>query len=106
VTVVAKENRVVYTRSMKHTLAKTLLYHFNATYIKVVDESHLHQGHQEVRNSSSKNTHFSVVLISNKFEGQTLIKRHRTVHQVIKPFQEKGLHALQLTTQTPGEWNG
>ncbi|KAK7507732.1 hypothetical protein BaRGS_00000697 [Batillaria attramentaria] len=47
---------------------------------------------------------FQVFIVSPKFEGvKPTIKRHRMVHGAIEE-EMKAIHAIQLKTLTPGEW--
>ena len=61
----------------------------------------LHDGHAGVRSNES---HFSVTVVSERFAGMTPIKRHRMVNAILQKEFDDGLHALQLSTKTPAEW--
>ena len=61
----------------------------------------LHDGHAGVRSNES---HFSVTVVSDQFQGMTPIKRHRLVNAILQKEFDDGLHALQLSTKTPAEW--
>ncbi len=65
----------------------------------------------EVVNESSKHsvpagseTHFKVVVVSDAFEGKPLLDRHRLVYDALGDEMRAGLHALTITSRTPGEW--
>jgi BolA protein len=62
----------------------------------------LHDGHAGVRSNES---HFSVTVVSEQFAGMTPIKRHRLVNSILQKEFDDGLHALQLSTKTPAEWD-
>jgi BolA-like protein 1 len=49
-------------------------------------------------------THFSVTLVTPKFEGVKLIDRHRMVNQVLAEELTSGVHALSITAKTPAQW--
>ena len=49
-------------------------------------------------------SHFSVTVVSEQFAGMTPIKRHRLVNSILQKEFDDGLHALQLSTKTPAEW--
>ena len=55
--------------------------------------------------STSRETHFRLVVTSAKFEGKRLAARHRMVHTLLRDemAREGGIHALQLKTMTPEE---
>ncbi len=69
--------------------------------VEVVDDSSKHAGHVGARPGGQ--SHFSVTVISEKFEGLNRVARHRLVYEVLNPLFEQGLHALAITTRTPGE---
>jgi BolA family transcriptional regulator, general stress-responsive regulator len=62
----------------------------------VVDESHKH-----ARGSES---HYNVTVVSDVFEGELRVARHRRVHALLHDELAAGLHALTLTVVTPAEW--
>ncbi|KAJ2718447.1 BolA domain UV induced protein Uvi31 [Coemansia sp. D1744] len=53
----------------------------------------------------STETHFRVKVISDKFAGTTMIKRHRLIYGLLanEMKAENGIHALALETKTPAE---
>lgn len=55
--------------------------------------------------STSAETHFRVIISSDKFAKLPLIKRHRMVNELLNGelSREGGVHALQLKTMTPEE---
>lgn len=55
--------------------------------------------------STSAETHFRLVIVSNEFEGTRQIQRHRVVNQLLKEelAREGGIHALQIKALTPEE---
>jgi len=66
----------------------------------------------EVTNESNKHnvpanseTHFKVLVVSQQFEGQSLIKRHRMLNKLLEDELSGGVHALALHTMTPPEWD-
>ena len=61
----------------------------------------LHDGHAGVRSNES---HFNVTVVSGKFDGMPQVKRHRMVNAILQKEFDDGLHALQLSTKTPAEW--
>lgn len=46
-------------------------------------------------------THFNVIVVSDKFDGVALIDRHRMVNECLKvELEEKGVHALSIKAKT------
>lgn len=77
---------------------------FSPSLLEIADNSHEHRGHAGVRDSKTPETHFSVRMVSDKFEGVSRVKRHQKVMGLLdEEFQEMGLHALELWLKTPGE---
>jgi BolA protein len=69
--------------------------------LDIEDESSRHRGHAGYREGGE--THFRVEIVSPTFEGQSRVARQRLVYQALKDEFAAGLHALALTTLTPGE---
>lgn len=59
----------------------------------------------EVYVDSSDGTHFQAIVISPAFDGLMLVKQHQMVMNALKAqFDTNELHALQLKTFTPENW--
>ncbi|XP_042039822.1 sufE-like protein 1, chloroplastic/mitochondrial [Salvia splendens] len=72
------------------------------TAIHVEDISYQHAGHSGVAGSDGE-THFNVGVISEEFEGKSLVKRHRMVYSLLQDELQSGLHALSIVAKTPSE---
>jgi BolA family transcriptional regulator, general stress-responsive regulator len=66
--------------------------------LEVVDESHMHSV------PPGAESHFRVLVVSERFEGQGLVARHRTLNRLLGEELQGGMHALALHTWTPQEW--
>lgn len=71
---------------------------FAPSYCMIVNESDKHN----VQEGSE--THFKLVIVSEKFESLSLIERQRWVNTLIKEHFDKGLHALTMQCYTGKEW--
>lgn len=69
--------------------------------LKVLDESHLHEGHAGHRPGGQ--THFRVYIVSEAFAGKSRIDRHRLVNGILSDELNAGVHALAIHAQAPGE---
>ncbi|MEP6391419.1 MAG: BolA/IbaG family iron-sulfur metabolism protein [Halioglobus sp.] len=71
---------------------------FSPQVLEVTNESHMHSVplHSE--------THFRVVLVSDKFIDTRKVARHQHVYKSLKEQLEGPVHALALHTYTPVEW--
>jgi BolA protein len=75
--------------------------HFAPVKLRVADDSRLHAGHAGA--SPAGETHYTVLVVSAAFQGQTRIARSRAVHALLDGEFRTGLHALALTLRTPEE---
>lgn len=69
------------------------------THLDVINESRMHNVPPE------SESHFKLIIVSEKFTGQPLIDRHRTVNTVLADELKMHIHALTLKTLTPEEWH-
>jgi len=58
----------------------------------------------EVFDLRGSEDHFSIVVISDKFENLSLVDRHRKIYSIFKDEISKEIHALQIQTYTHKEW--
>jgi len=75
---------------------------FSPDYIKIVDESERHRGHAGQKESGG--SHHTVILVSDFFEGKTLLERHRAVYAAVEMDVNESIHALQVRVYTSKEW--
>jgi BolA protein len=76
---------------------------FSPQTLKVVDESHQHEGHAGHREGGQ--THFRVYIVSDVFKGKTRIERHRMINAALSGELAAGVHALAIRAAAPGEDN-
>jgi BolA protein len=69
--------------------------------LQVEDESHMHVGHEGAKSGLG---HFRVLVVSDKFRGQSPIKRHRLVYQAMGDLMQTDIHALAIEAFTPDEF--
>jgi BolA protein len=69
--------------------------------LRVVDESHQHEGHAGHRPGGQ--THFRVYIVAEAFRGKTRIERHRMVNAALSAELAGGVHALAIHANAPGE---
>ncbi|XP_073156893.1 sufE-like protein 1, chloroplastic/mitochondrial [Henckelia pumila] len=70
--------------------------------LEVEDISYQHAGHSGFRGSDAE-THFNVKVVSEEFEGKSLVKRHRLIYSLLQDELQGGLHALSIVAKTPAE---
>jgi stress-induced morphogen len=76
---------------------------FAPVKLVIDDQSHMHRGHAGVQGTHTKETHFSVDIISDHFNGMNRVQRQRAVNALLKQEFEEGLHALSLSCKTTKE---
>ena len=67
-------------------------------HLDVVDESNMHNV------PPGSESHFKVTVVSQQFEGEMLVARHRLVNDILADLLNGQIHALALHTLTPDEW--
>ena len=74
---------------------------FAPASLRVVDESHQHEGHAGHRPGGQ--THFRVHIVSAAFAGKTRVERHRMINAALADELTGGVHALAIHANAPGE---
>jgi BolA protein len=82
-------------------ITKKLTEAFTPQSLKVLDESHQHEGHAGHR--PGRQTHFRVYIVSEAFKGKTRLERHRMVNRTLAGELAGGVHALAIHAAAPGE---
>jgi BolA family transcriptional regulator, general stress-responsive regulator len=82
-------------------ITKKLTEAFMPQSLKVVDESHQHEGHAGHRPGGQ--THFRVYIVSESFKGKTRLERHRLINEILSGELAGGMHALAIHATAPGE---
>jgi stress-induced morphogen len=68
------------------------------SHLEVINESHMHNV------PKGSETHFKVVVVSDRFEGVSSVKRHQLVYGALAEEMRSGVHALAITSRSPTEW--
>ena len=74
---------------------------FNPAQLEIIDESHLHVGHSGHGGAG----HFKVRIISDKFNNESLINRHRMVYAAVDDLMPAEIHALSIDAIDTAEDN-
>lgn len=89
--------------SMQESMRNKLTSALNPSRLVINDDSSKHSGHAGVHGREGGETHFTIEVISEAFEGLSLVKRHRMINELVKEEFSRGLHALALSTKCPSE---
>lgn len=71
------------------------------THLELLDDSAKHAGH---RGATSAGGHYRLIIVSEEFEGRSLIERHRLVNEAVRDLFGPKIHALSMRTLTPDQW--
>lgn len=71
---------------------------FSPFHLQVVNESYMHNV------PAGSESHFKVVIVSDDFNGDRLIARHRKVNTILSKELQNNIHALSIHTFTHEEW--
>lgn len=71
---------------------------FFPVHLELINESDSHSG------PPGRESHFKLVLVSEKFQGQNRVARSRSVYQLLGTFLSGPVHALAMHLYAPAEW--
>ncbi|MEH3159011.1 MAG: BolA family transcriptional regulator [Sphingomonas taxi] len=71
------------------------------THLEVVNDSHHHAGH--MGDDGTGESHFTVIVESPAFVGQSRVARQRAVNQALADLLSTRIHALAIKARAPGE---
>lgn len=69
-------------------------------HLAIQDDSALHAGHT----GNTGSGHYTVTIVCTKFDGLSLLKRHRLVYDAAPALMKHDIHALSIQTKTPKEY--
>jgi BolA protein len=75
---------------------------FNPTLLEILDNSAAHAGHA---GSSKGGGHYHVTIVSDVFEGKTLVQRHQLIYNALGDIMKQQIHALGINALSPSEQN-
>ncbi|MEW6354434.1 MAG: BolA/IbaG family iron-sulfur metabolism protein [Pseudomonadota bacterium] len=58
----------------------------------------------QARVTGEDGSHFEATVVSDAFEGKTMVARHRMVYATLGDSMQSAIHALSLRTLTNAEW--
>ena len=76
----------------------------NINSIKEKIKKHIPDSRVEVKDTTGTGDHFSVIVISDKFENVNLVNRHKMIYESLSQYVTKEIHALQIKTYTEEEF--
>ncbi len=79
---------------MKEIIEKKLEKSLSPSYLKITNNSHLHQNHSG--HNKSGQTHFKIEIKSHKLDNLPRINCHRMINKILQNELNDGLHALEI----------
>tara|TARA_Y100001954_G_scaffold235669_1_gene293979 strand:- start:541 stop:783 length:243 start_codon:yes stop_codon:yes gene_type:complete len=76
----------------------------NINSIKEKIKNFIPESKVEVKDTTGTGDHFSVIVISDKFENVNLVNRHKMIYESLSQYVTKEIHALQIKTYTEEEF--
>ena len=92
--------------TVEETIRDKLEKAFAPSSLIVENESAKHAGHAGARDHLGRatgDTHFRVVVVSEVFQGTSLVERHRQINAALNDELAGPVHALAIKAQTPAE---
>lgn len=83
---------------IQQSIENKLQHAFTPRVLEVVNESFMHNV------PPGSQSHFKVIVVSDDFEGQRLIQRHRAINQILNEELTQHIHALAIHAYTWDEW--
>ena len=71
--------------------------------LEIIDDSHRHAGHAGAADGRG---HFTVIVVSERFAGLPVVRRHRLVYEAVGDMMTTDVHALSIQALAPGESAG
>lgn len=83
--------------SMQDRISSKVMESVAPQVFDIVNESHMHAG-------PATESHFKLVVVAERFEGVSAVKRHQLLYGLLADELKGGVHALALHLYTPEEW--
>ena len=71
-----------------------------ADSLELQDDSHLHAGHA---GSAGGAGHYTVRIVSPRFDGASTVARHRLVYDAVRDWMPHRVHALVIVARSPAD---
>jgi BolA protein len=91
--------KVILNRKLK--IEKIIVNYFKPYFLSVLDVSEQHRGHQNFKEDVE--SHFEIIIVSEKFHNKNKIDRHRMVNECLKEEFLLDLHSVVIKTYTIDE---
>ena len=86
----------------KTNIENLILKHYEPEFFSVIDVSKQHRGHQDFKEGVE--SHFEIIIVSEKFKNLNRIERHRMVNKSLREEFLSDLHSVVIKTFTIEEY--
>ena len=86
----------------KINIENLILKNYKPEFFSVLDVSEQHRGHQNFKEDVE--SHFEIIIVSEKFKNLNRIERHRMVNQSLREEFLSDLHSVIIKTYTTEEY--
>ena len=86
----------------KINIENLILKDYEPEFFSVIDVSEQHRGHQDFKEDVE--SHFEILIVSEKFKNLNRIERHRMVNKSLKQEFLSDLHSVTIKTYTIREY--
>ena len=86
----------------KINIENLILKNYEPEFLSVLDVSEQHRGHQNFKEDVE--SHFEIIIVSEKFKNLNRIERHRMVNQNLREEFLSDLHSVIIKTYTIEEY--
>ncbi|HWU73393.1 MAG TPA: BolA family protein [Sphingomonas sp.] len=89
------------TGPLAEIIAARLSENLTPSRLEVINDSHHHAGH--MGDDGTGESHFTVIVESDRFVGLNRVARQRLVNQALADLLSSRIHALAIRARAPGE---
>lgn len=76
----------------------------NLNQVQELIEKAIPEAHVSINDLVGDGDHLQVIVVSQKFEGKSLLEQHQMILTPLRESLKTDLHALTLKTYTPQQW--
>ncbi|KAJ8398390.1 hypothetical protein AAFF_G00426450 [Aldrovandia affinis] len=91
--------QMAHGRPVESAIRAKLTQALEPNHLEVINESHMHAV------PPGSESHFRVLVVSQRFEGLSLLQRHRLVNETLREELSTLVHALAIQAKTPQQWD-
>ncbi|MBE8182145.1 MAG: BolA family transcriptional regulator [Candidatus Portiera sp.] len=87
--------------AVAQSIQDALVNELQPQHIQLINDS---GKHSSGINNPAAETHFTLILVADKFTGLSMVERHRLIYKLLAEQMAQGVHALSLQLHTQAEW--